>query len=342
MYQEIDKLTKEQYEPQAVAYIGQYADLRRMKSYYKGDCPICGHQDRSHPCFAVKVLRGFVFIKCFHKGCRFTGNIYSFIGAVKGCTTLEAINDFRHYLGLPPLQGEVSEERVNLSVKLISALSGNGKLKTNGLINRKMAAIYRRLYQRNQGESFVAALASSPKRRRHAVWSWCYTRCYERLQRATWKNEQEFLYQVISELNLILAALRPAKSEDRKRLDGRTKYNGKVDEMSFREYELAMTCPTAYLSKDKQGRRRVAYSGEPVPVCFVKDEISDLDVLSDASENPEDSILAVSELENFENRYGETSLKFRLGLLSEEEACRNLGISKATLYRMIKSWTQHN
>jgi hypothetical protein len=342
MYQEIDQLTKESYEPQIVADVGQYANLRPMKNYYKGDCPICGHQDLSHPCFAVKVLRGFVFIKCFHEGCRFTGNIYSFIRAVKGCTTLEAINDFRDYLCLPPVQGEISEERVTLSVKLVSALSGNGKLKPNRLIKRKMARIYKRLYQKDRRESFVAALAFNRERCHREAWSLCYTRCYERLQEKTWKNEQEFLYEVISELNQNLSALPPLKSEAGKKLNDRAKSNGNMDAMSFSEYELAMTCPTAHLSKDKEGRRRVAYSGEPVPVCYVKDEISDLEILPDPSANPEDSILAVSELENFENRYGEPLLRFRAGLLTVEKTCRNLGISKATLYRIIKKRTQHN
>jgi hypothetical protein len=273
MYQQIDQLTKESYEPQTVAYIGQYANLRPMKNYYNGDCPICGHQDLSHPCFTVRTWHGFVLVKCFHAQCRFTGNIYTFIRAVKGCTSLEAINEFREYVGLPPLEKEVPEERVTLSVKLISALSGNGKLKTNGLIKRNMERIYKRLYQKDRRESFVAALAFNPKRCHREAWSLCYTRCYERLQEKTWKNEQEFLYDVINELNQILAALPPLKSEAGKKLNDRAKSNGNMDTMSFSEYELAMTCPTAHLSKDKEGRRRVAYSGEPVPVCYVKDEI---------------------------------------------------------------------
>jgi AraC-like DNA-binding protein len=103
-----------------------------------------------------------------------------------------------------------------------------------------------------------------------------------------------------------------------------------------------MTCPAAYLSKNKEGRRRVAYNGEAVPVCFVNDEISDLKDIPDPSENPEKSVLAVSELKNFEKRYGKTLLKFRLDLLSEEETCRQLNISRATLYRIIKTFTQHN
>jgi DNA primase catalytic core len=93
-----------------VEFIGNYVELKKVGSYYRGLCPF--HQEKN-PSFFVSPSRQM--FKCF--GCGAAGDVVTFYMRIEGLEFKEAINRLAEKLGIDIKSS--SEEIVDLIIKEI-------------------------------------------------------------------------------------------------------------------------------------------------------------------------------------------------------------------------------